>query len=119
MKTLALLAKKFINAPPDVFCVFLLNEINNKLQKIIVQTCIQNKSINCLKNFRNLQEFNKINEQVRFFHDSGQFYWGRIKAWKELKIRSYGLGLKIPSYRFFDNKADWSRAELLSQIAKI
>ena len=33
MKTLALLAKKFINAPPDVFCVFLLNEINNKLIK--------------------------------------------------------------------------------------
>lgn len=53
------------------------------------------------------------------FHDAGQFYWGKAKAWRELKkMHTDGIGMEIPSYRVvdIDTEDDWKRAEMLSQL---
>ena len=63
-------------------------------------------------------ELTRTQDLERVFHDAGQFYWGRVDAWKELKkMHTDGLGMEIPSYRVvdIDTEDDWKRAELLSQ----
>jgi len=50
------------------------------------------------------------------FHDAGQFYWGRSKAWKENpRIHNSGVGLVIPGWRVvdIDTEEDWRRAEII------
>ena len=52
------------------------------------------------------------------FHDAGQFYWGRRRAWTDNpRIHNSGLGLVIPSWRTvdIDNEEDWRRAEIIYQ----
>ena len=63
-------------------------------------------------------ELTRTQDLERVFHDAGQFYWGRVDAWRELKkMHTDGLGIEIPSYRVvdIDTEDDWKRAELLSQ----
>lgn len=53
------------------------------------------------------------------FHDAGQFYWGRCKAWKKNpRIHNSGLGLVIPSWRVvdIDTEEDWRRAEIIYKM---
>jgi len=53
------------------------------------------------------------------FHDAGQFYWGRCKAWKENpRIHNSGVGLVIPSWRVvdIDTEEDWRRAQIIYQM---
>lgn len=54
------------------------------------------------------------------WHDAGQFYWGRAKAWQENDaILSAGtLLLPLPAHRVqdIDNEDDWTRAELLFSL---
>jgi pseudaminic acid cytidylyltransferase len=50
------------------------------------------------------------------FHDAGQFYWGRCRAWNENpRIHNSGVGFEIPSWRSvdIDNEGDWRRAETI------
>jgi N-acylneuraminate cytidylyltransferase len=54
------------------------------------------------------------------FHDAGQFYWGRARAWLEGR-RIYGPGslpLMIPRFRVqdIDTPEDWARAELIYRL---
>jgi len=52
-----------------------------------------------------------------FFHDAGQFYWGRAQSWlQEMPIfLSKSLPVIIPRYKVqdIDNLEDWYRAELM------
>ena len=56
------------------------------------------------------------------FHDAGQFYWGKLKAWKnDSKFFSEKTTfLNIPSWRVndIDTLEDWKRAEILFKILK-
>ena len=61
-------------------------------------------------------ELTRTQDLESVFHDAGQFYWGRVDAWKELKkMHTDGLGIEIPSYRVvdIDTEDDWKRADLL------
>jgi len=49
------------------------------------------------------------------FHDSGQFYWGRVGAWVSgASPLTSTLGLVLPSWRVvdIDTEEDWARAEM-------
>ena len=54
------------------------------------------------------------------FHDAGQFYWGRPKAWLEGKriFDQHSKPVVIPRWRVqdIDTQDDWERAELLAPI---
>ena len=52
----------------------------------------------------------------RAYHDAGQFYWGKEKAWlQNPKIHSAGIGYVIPNSRVvdIDTPEDWLRAEVM------
>lgn len=66
-------------------------------------------------------ELSRTQDLEETFHDSGQFYWGKAEAWRELKkMHTDGVGMKIPSYRVvdIDTEDDWKRAELYSKLIK-
>jgi pseudaminic acid cytidylyltransferase len=53
------------------------------------------------------------------WHDAGQFYWGRSRAW--LEKRPYfasAVGIALPSWRIvdLDEEEDWIRAEIAFRI---
>ena len=55
------------------------------------------------------------------FHDAGQFYWGRKKAWMSKKnIFEKSMPLLLPSWRVqdLDTLEDWERAELMYKLNK-
>ena len=67
------------------------------------------------------------NELVRtqdlevFYHDTGQFYWGKRLSWvNQKKMHTDGTGYIIPSWRVIDidNEDDWKRAELMFSTFK-
>ena len=67
--------------------------------------------------------FNKKNELKRtqdlkkYYHDTGQFYWGLVKNWlnNKINIHSRATGFKIPKWRSIDidTQDDWQKAEAL------
>ncbi|MBT4382343.1 MAG: pseudaminic acid cytidylyltransferase [Candidatus Marinimicrobia bacterium] len=64
-------------------------------------------------------ELTRTQDMEKTFHDSGQFYWGKAKAWKELKkMHTDGLGMEIPSHRVvdIDTEDDWKKAELIARL---
>lgn len=53
------------------------------------------------------------------YHDAGQFYWGRKKAWlTNPNIHQSAIGLLIPNWRVvdIDTQEDWERAERMFSI---
>lgn len=66
------------------------------------------------------EEFNSRSQDLEeAFHDAGQFYWGRVKAWlTEKKIFSPAASpVLLPRHRVqdIDTMEDWLRAELMFQ----
>jgi pseudaminic acid cytidylyltransferase len=64
-------------------------------------------------------EMDKTQDLASAYHDAGQFYWGKPKAWlNTTKIHSNGVGLVIPNWRVvdIDTVEDWKRAELLYKL---
>ena len=59
---------------------------------------------------------------VEFFHDAGQFYWGKPKSWScDAQIFSSRSEIVIlPRYRVqdIDTLEDWKRAELMFKVLK-
>ena len=51
------------------------------------------------------------------WHDAGQFYWGKAKAWLSHKpvFTEDSLPIKLPRYRVqdIDTQEDWDRAEMM------
>jgi pseudaminic acid cytidylyltransferase len=61
-------------------------------------------------------ELTRTQDLEKVYHDTGQFYWGKVNAWLDnMKMHSNGLGFTIPNWRVvdIDNIDDWKRAELL------
>ena len=55
------------------------------------------------------------------WHDAGQFYWGKIDAWRnEKEIFKNSVGIKLPRYRVqdIDTLEDWVRAEAMYKALK-
>lgn len=56
------------------------------------------------------------------YHDAGQFYWGKTKAWTNGKpiFSSDAVPLVVPRHRVqdIDTPEDWSRAELMFEAAR-
>jgi pseudaminic acid cytidylyltransferase len=53
----------------------------------------------------------------KFYHDAGQFYWGKTSAWIEQKrMHTDGIGMSIPNISVvdIDEPSDWERAELIA-----
>lgn len=66
-------------------------------------------------------ELKRTQDTERFFHDSGQFYWGKKQSWlKNKKMHTDGIGFEIPSWRVvdIDTQDDWRRAEILFKCIK-
>lgn len=64
-------------------------------------------------------ELTRTQDLDRRFHDTGQFYWGKTRAWLERKkMHSNGSGFRIPNWRTvdIDNEDDWIRAEMLYDL---
>ena len=64
-------------------------------------------------------ELSRTQDLEKVFHDAGQFYWGRMDAWVQLKkMHTDGVGMEIPSYRVvdIDTEDDWKRAEILFKM---
>ena len=53
----------------------------------------------------------------KYYHDTGQFYWGLVKNWlnNKINIHSRATGFKIPKWRSIDidTQDDWQKAEAL------
>lgn len=67
-------------------------------------------------------ELTRTQDLDEAFHDSGQFYWGKAEAWRELKkMHSDGIGMRIPAYRVvdIDTEDDWKRAELYFKLKQL
>lgn len=65
-------------------------------------------------------ELTRTQDLPVYYHDTGQFYWGRANSWRnKVKIHSNACGLILPSWRSvdIDNLNDWKRAESLYMIA--
>jgi pseudaminic acid cytidylyltransferase len=61
-------------------------------------------------------ETTRTQDLEKAYHDAGQFYWGRARAWLEnAKIHSGGVGYVIPNWRVvdIDTPEDWRRAEAM------
>lgn len=61
-------------------------------------------------------ELSRTQDLQRAYHDAGQFYWGRKKAWlNNQRIHSSAVGLEIPRFRAvdIDTLDDWEKAEAL------
>ena len=58
-----------------------------------------------------------------FYHDAGQFYWGRIDAWIERRsiLSKNSRVIELPRWRVqdIDTPDDWIRAEKLFKIARL
>ena len=66
-------------------------------------------------------ELTRTQDLEKTYHDAGQFYWGEVSAWLELKkMHTDGLGHPIPNWRVvdIDTADDWKRAELLVEFFK-
>jgi pseudaminic acid cytidylyltransferase len=64
-------------------------------------------------------ELSRTQDLERAYHDAGQFYWGRKKAWlTNQRVHSSAVGLEIPRSRVvdIDTHEDWKRAELFMSI---
>lgn len=61
-------------------------------------------------------ELSRTQDLQKAYHDAGQFYWGRKKAWlNNRRIHSSAVGLEIPRFRALDIDTldDWKKAEAL------
>jgi CMP-N-acetylneuraminic acid synthetase len=66
-------------------------------------------------------ELSRTQDLDKSYYDTGQFYWGKAKAWKaQMKMHTAGVGMVIPNWRVvdIDNADDWRRAELLYEVFK-
>lgn len=61
-------------------------------------------------------EWTRTQDLEPFYHDAGQFYWGRRQSWLTgLGLQSHGHGVIVPQWRVvdIDTADDWRRAELM------
>ncbi len=62
-------------------------------------------------------EFSRSQDLPESWHDAGQFYWGRVSAFRSLESLFAGdtYGVPVPRYRVqdIDTEEDWRRAELM------
>lgn len=61
-------------------------------------------------------ELTRTQDLEKYFHDAGQFYFGKASSWVEhRKMHTTGVGMPIPSWRAvdIDTEDDWQRAELI------
>ena len=66
-------------------------------------------------------ELTRTQDLEKTYHDTGQFYWGKVNAWKaHMKMHTAGVGMLVPNWRVvdIDNADDWMRAELLYEVLK-
>ena len=67
--------------------------------------------------FLNKKNANKNTQTFgKFFHDAGQFYWGKKSLWlKKIFLHTNGIGYQIPNFRVvdIDNLNDWKKAEII------
>jgi pseudaminic acid cytidylyltransferase len=61
-------------------------------------------------------ELTRTQDLDGFYHDTGQFYWGKASAWlDQKKMHTEGGVFKVPNWRFLDidTQDDWRRLELM------
>tara|TARA_B100000767_G_C19717045_1_gene515458 strand:- start:239 stop:931 length:693 start_codon:yes stop_codon:yes gene_type:complete len=82
----------------------------------------EKKDNDSIKMFYPKHYHSRSQDLKKAYHDAGQFYWGKLDAWKhESKIfSSKSTFLNIPNWRVndIDTLEDWKRAEILFKILK-
>lgn len=73
-----------------------------------------------MKNTNNLTE--RSQEFVEYYHDAGQWYWGKSETWlAEAPLLSNSIGIPISRWlsQDIDTIEDWKQAELLSKVLNL
>lgn len=81
-----------------------------------IQRALRQLSSGQMQFINSENELTRTQDVEKFFHDSGQFYWGKASAWLECKrMHTDGIGMPIPNWRVvdIDSVDDWLRAENL------
>ncbi|MEI6269966.1 MAG: pseudaminic acid cytidylyltransferase [Methylococcaceae bacterium] len=95
----------------DVNFVYPVTEYAHPIQRAMLQLP------NGKMQFLNQEcELTRTQDLEKYFHDAGQFYWGKASAWlAQKKMHTDGLGIVIPNWRVvdIDSVNDWTRAEIL------
>lgn len=64
-------------------------------------------------------EMTRTQDLEKAYHDAGQFYWGKKRAWlTNPNIHKSGVGFPVPWFKVLDidTSEDWQRAEDLFQL---
>lgn len=86
-----------------------------------IQRAMRRLSTGHMQLFQPEHELTRTQDLERSYHDTGQFYWGKVSAWKaHMKMHTDGVGMLVPNWRVvdIDNTDDWKRAELLFEVLK-
>jgi pseudaminic acid cytidylyltransferase len=81
-----------------------------------IQRALRSKELGLIKPFYPEYELVRTQDLEKAFYDTGQFYWGSVKAWlTNSRVQSSAVGYPIPNWRVvdIDTEDDWERAELL------
>ena len=81
-----------------------------------IQRALRSKEFGLIKPFYPEYELVRTQDLEKAFYDTGQFYWGSVKAWlTNSRVQSSAVGYPIPNWRVvdIDTEDDWERAELL------
>lgn len=98
--------------------VFTACQYSSPIQRALKLDMLTNKA-----NMLNLDNYNKRTQDLdKTYHDAGQFYWGRPKAWlSSTSMLEGSQALIIPNWRAqdIDQEDDWMRAELLHKAMHV
>lgn len=86
-----------------------------------IQRAMRRLSTGHMQLFEPEHELTRTQDLERSYHDTGQFYWGKVGAWKaHMKMHTAGVGMVVPNWRIVDvdSADDWKRAELLYEVLK-
>ena len=84
-----------------------------------IQRAMRRLSTGQMQLFQPEHELTRTQDLEKSYHDTGQFYWGKVSAWKaQMNMHTDGVGMLVPNWRVvdIDNADDWKRAEHLYEV---
>jgi N-acylneuraminate cytidylyltransferase len=85
-----------------------------------IQRAVMITETNRVRMFDENHMFTRSQDLVEAFHDAGQFYWGKVEAFKSEKpiFSKYASPYILPRYlvQDIDTREDWDRAELMHRV---
>ncbi|MCG8993028.1 pseudaminic acid cytidylyltransferase [Laribacter hongkongensis] len=104
-------AMALLQVTPEADYCFPVTEFSSAIQR-----ALRRDATGQLQSFFPEFELVRTQDLDPAYHDAGQFYWGRRRAWLDNPyIHGSGVGLVIPGWRVvdIDTPDDWQRAEMM------